>query len=424
MSIGFLDALQENDKKGLFLSDDDFCNYSTGILPFDYANGFYRKIYDDKENPLKYRLKPVTGILGGTIISVIGETGSGKTTFADQIGYSIIRRFHNGLMQHVDAEKTATKERILQLAQAEPREKRILLNKNHTTTDDILEVVDRICNTKERFGKDMKYEVPELHADGTAGLVWVPSVLIIDSLASFTSAEKNISDMGTNMDGARDAKALSTFLNNILDRLWQYNITLICTNHIRPKINMPMQGSGPRGMMMLNNNVECLPRGQVSQYYSHTCIRINSTKGNMCTIGEDGYNGFKSNFILAKSKSNFIGSTFRVAFDADYGFDPYYTLYYFAEDQNLIEGRNPYLRFKGHDNMKFNRKDFRNRFLDDEAFQAMVMTEIYPYLEAMLGSKDSSANERIPYGQVFDNIIPELEKANIDPSTIVTEDAA
>ena len=36
------DDLRANDTKGLFVSNDNFVNYSTGLLPLDYANGFWK----------------------------------------------------------------------------------------------------------------------------------------------------------------------------------------------------------------------------------------------------------------------------------------------------------------------------------------------------------------------------------------------
>ena len=78
--MSFMQELDAGDKKGLFRSNDTFVNYSTGILPLDYANGFWLTV-DDGYGGLKK--VPVTGIIGGTFVSVIGPTGSGKSTFAD-----------------------------------------------------------------------------------------------------------------------------------------------------------------------------------------------------------------------------------------------------------------------------------------------------------------------------------------------------
>ena len=40
--MGLLAELDSKDKKGLFRDDDTIISYSTGILPFDYANGYWQ----------------------------------------------------------------------------------------------------------------------------------------------------------------------------------------------------------------------------------------------------------------------------------------------------------------------------------------------------------------------------------------------
>ncbi len=48
--------------------------------------------------------------------------------------------------------------------------------------------------------------------------------------------------------------------------------------------------------------------------------------------------------------------------------------------------------------MKFNRKDFRYKFLGEKTFRDEVMTILKPHLEFLLGSKEISAEERVRYG--------------------------
>lgn len=402
MAVGFYDMLRENDKKGLFSSDDTFVPYSSGLLPLDFANGFYRRLLVDADKD-EWEQVPVVGILGGTFILVIGETGSGKTTFADQLGYSIIRKFQDGLLEHVDAEKTQLKDRLIQLCQADPNEYRIILNKKHTTTDDVIEQINKICDLKQSLGDQMKYTLKGAGMKGEDVKAYIPTVIIIDSLPSFFSKDHSVEDMGSNLDGARGAKDLSTFLNNVLDRCWEYNITIIGINHIRPKLTTDPYAQPPRGMMMLNSKTESLPRGSVSQYYAHTCIRIKANRSNMTTVADDGYRGFESTFSLAKTKTNFIGTSFSVAFVADHGFDEIWTLYLFARDNGLLLGRNPHIYVSGMEDTKFNRKDFKNLFTSNKDFRNRFMPVIIPYLEALLGSKESSEEERIEYGSIFDD---------------------
>ena len=124
--MSLMAELDAGDKKGLFKSNDTFVNYSTGILPLDYANGFWFTI-DDVDG---YRRVPVTGIIGGTFVSVIGSTGSGKSTFADQMGFNIIKPFEDGMLFHIDCEQTNLKERMVQITGTDPRDDRLRLKKD------------------------------------------------------------------------------------------------------------------------------------------------------------------------------------------------------------------------------------------------------------------------------------------------------
>lgn len=402
-----IDELQKNDKKGLFTSNDNYVNYLTGITPLDYAMGFWQKV-TQPDNSFKF--VPILGVIGGTLITLIGATQSGKTTFAEQLAYNIIRRFESGLMAHIDAEKTALKQRLIQLAGAQTTEKRIILVKDHTSIEDVQDMFGQVCEMKETHKKELQYEVIDKSFSGEPFMAYVPTVFIIDSLPSFNSKENDVDSLGTNMDGARGAKDVSRFFSNILDRMWKYNITFIVTNHIRPKIDTSggFSGQPPRQVMMLNQKTEQLPRGSVCQFYSHTFIRINSNRGDMYDPAEYGFRGVKSTFMLAKSKTNFLGTSFPVCFNEKIGFDPIFTLFENAKDMGLLMGRNPYLYLEGMEDMKFSRKDFRDKYIRDEEFRVRFTTTMIPYFESMLGAKESTVEERelsMQYGEIMDDII-------------------
>lgn len=73
--MSFWKEVEETDKKGIFKSDDGMVSYPTGITVLDYANGFWNESVDENGNKIQV---PVTGIQGGSMISIISETGGGK----------------------------------------------------------------------------------------------------------------------------------------------------------------------------------------------------------------------------------------------------------------------------------------------------------------------------------------------------------
>ena len=149
--------------------------------------------------------------------------------------------------------------------------------------------------------------------------------------------------------------------------------------------------------MMLKPS-EQVNRGFAAQYYSQNYFRIDAIKSNMYKPEDVGFQGFKASIQIAKTKTAFIGSTVDTCFNGEIGFDPVFTMFEYAKSIGLIEGRNPFLYLHGLSEFKFSRKDFRNKFLGERVFREAFMATITPYLEAMLGSKELSAQDKVRYG--------------------------
>lgn len=413
--MSLLAELDAGDKKGLFKSNDTFVNYSTGLLPLDYANGFWLTI-DDGDG---YRRVPVTGIIGGTFVSVIGSTGSGKSTFADQMGFNIIKPFEDGILFHIDAEQTNLKERMVQVTGTDPRDDRLRLKKDFVHIEAVMDMFNKICAIKESSGNAYKYEVEDRTFDGKKFLAYVPTVFVIDSLPRFNSEDNRTEDdLGSNMDGARAAKDIERFFNNCLGRMMKYNITIITINHIRPKVIADPYNQPPKGLMMLKPN-ETVSRGYAAQFYSQNYFRVESIKSNMYKIEDVGFQGFKSSIQIAKTKTAFVGSTIDACFNGEIGFDPVYTMLEFAKAIGIIEGRNPFLYLSGAPAFKFSRKDFRSKFLGEKQFRDVFMGIITPHLEALLGSKELTEHDKVQYG---DFMKANEEQMKSDDIAVISEE--
>lgn len=407
--MSLMQELDAGDKKGLFTSNDAFVNYSTGILPLDYANGFWLTVDNGDGTTRKV---PVTGIIGGTFVSVIGPTGSGKSTFADQLGFSIIKPFEDGMLFHIDNELTNLKERMVQITGTDPRDDRLRLKKDHIYIEDVMDMFNKICDIKEKSGNMYKYEVEDRTFDGKKFLAYVPTVFVIDSLPSFNSRDNRTDqDLGSNMDAARAAKDVARFYTNCLGRMMKYNITIITINHIVPKVIADPYNQPPKGLMMLKPS-EQVNRGFAAQYYSQNYFRIDSMKSNMYKYEDVGFQGYKATIQIAKTKTAFIGSTIDVCFNGDLGFDPIFSLYEYAKSIGIIEGRNPFLYLTGLSDFKFSRKEFRHKFLGEKAFRDAFMGGLTPHLEALLGSKDITEQEKVQYGDLMQANEEEMKKAD------------
>ena len=393
--MGLIESLQSGDKKGLFKSNDDFVNYSTGLLPLDYANGFWMTQVDKDTGEIIRT--PIPGVLGGKLILLFGTTGSGKTTLATQIAYRIIKPFQDGIFMLVDCEQTALKERICSITNNDQDDPRIILNVDNTSIEDVLEIINNICDAKEAGGKEFMYEIKSRTYHQKSVWAYVPTVIVIDSLRQFNPKNKDVVTLGNNMDNAREAQSIARFLDNVINRINKYNITIIYTNHIQPKIEANPYAAPPRGLM-LSPQTETLPRGTRPLFLAHTAIRANSIKSNMYTKEDVGFDGFVVNLMLAKSKTNFIGATLNVAFNGAKGFDPIYTMFEFAKQCGIVMGKNPNLYIQGMDDMKFSRKNFAKKMMDNPEFNKRFMQTMQPDLEALLGAKEVTEDDKVQYG--------------------------
>ena len=378
--MGFLEELKANDKKGLFRSDDNTISFPTGFHALDYANGYYQTVKIDGV----YRHIRRLGIPPG-FTTIIGSSGVGKSTFCIGAGWNIVKRFENGQFIYVDCEKTMTKQRIIEVSGANPEDPRITLMKERTAIEDVLELLDEICERKDANKNEIQIKIENQSLDGKPYKIYPPTVVVIDSLPSFNSRDYDDTSLGSNVDGMRGAKDVSRFFTNCLDNATKYNIVFLVVNHIRPKAEMNPYAQPPKGLMMLGQ-AEQLPRGAVAQYYSTTYFRINAKRSDAYTIEDNGFTGFKCIVQLAKTKSNVVGTSFPIAFTGD-GFDPYYSIYEFANGIGLIKGRNPYLYFDGLEELKFNRKDFVPRMKYEDGFGPRVMEVMRPYFDMLLGEK-------------------------------------
>ena len=423
--MSLITELKLKDKHGLFTSSDYFVNYQTGIPPIDFANGF---IYERADG----QRIPITGVLGGTFITIIGISGSGKTTLGDQIAYNIIRPFENGLMIHFDVEKTALKNRILEITGAQRDDPRIILQKDNVSIEDVMDALDVICEEKERGGNEYKYELDNnvfVNPDGSPQKVkvYVPTVFIIDSLPAFNSKNRKEEELEGQMSGGREASQISQFYTKCLNKMSKYNVTIIAINHIKSKVEVnQFQQSLPQLMMLKQG--ESLPRGTAPIYYAQNIFRCNATKGNIYTLEDNGYEGFKCSVQIAKTKTSFIGATVDVCFNKDIGFDPVCSLLEFGYQAGIIEGRNPNLYFKDAQQFKFSRKNFRQKFIENEEFRNGVANAIMPYLTLLIGSKTLTQREKdryVPLGALLaekDGKIIQIEGTSESDSADVDEE--
>ena len=398
-----LDVLRKNDKKGLFDNSYPFASYTSGFIGLDFLNAQvipWKDKNGEKHNTI------VKGLIGGRFITIVGYSGTGKTTLADQIGWSICndypigdeeaeRKFkENALLIHIDVEKTALRQRILEITGADEEEDghRIILNPNNAYIEDVFAMIESICDAKEAGGDEYKYYIDgKMFGSDKPIAMYVPTVFIIDSLKVFTSNSVNDTELEGQMSTNREVQQIAQFYNKCLSRMTKYNITIIATNHITTKIKINMYEPDKPQLMLLKDG-EYLPRGQAPIYLASYLFRLNSSgaKTNMYTMEEHGFSGHRTVLQVTKTKTNYIGGKITLAFNSATGYDPVYTMYEFAVDNGLVEGRNPYLYIKGVEAYKFSRKNFREKYINEPEFQKAVWEALLPYYEKLITTMNNT----------------------------------
>lgn len=356
------DLLVKNDKKGLFHTSTASLGMPTGFLPLDYRNGYKIKVFgaDDKVIQQYNNL----GIFGGTFSTIIGKTGTAKTTLAAQMAANISRycekRF--GLpaeIYHLDAEQASNITRIKNITGYSITElkQRYHLNQDSTYIEDIYEMARAIVNLKEAYKDHFMVNTGFLDEFGDPIRMYIPTIMIIDSLPSISTKEGEKSEeLQTGTYANRIAKAISRFYKQMMPIVKKYNFIVFVINHINKKIEIGGMPTSPQTMYLKMD--ETIPCGFAPLYYAHNIFKI--VVDGKLKEEKDGIDGFRARVELLKSRSNKAGKSCHLIYNQETGFDPFLSLYDYLNEEGLIEGRNPYRYVKGFEDVKFDDRKFRD----------------------------------------------------------------
>ena len=312
-------------------------SYSTGFSTFDYRNGYLVGVEDEKGNIIdRY---PQLGIGNGNIVTIVGDTQTGKSTFFVQAAYNIVKPFKSGFVRHYDLEKTFNLTRLKNLLgiSREEYNTKYSIEQNMTYMEDVLEDIMEIAHEKIDNRKDYEYDTGKLDDFGEPIIMLEPTVILIDSLPILITKDKADVMEGIT-SGGRNAIKISEFYSKITPFANAANIIFFFVNHLKdiPQLNAFSAKKPSIPYMKANKNI---PGGKTAQLLSHTiCYFEVIDKYN---FEENGFDGFCDRVSFWKTRSNKAGKSCQLVFNQETGFDPVLSLYEFAKENNLIEGRNP-----------------------------------------------------------------------------------
>ena len=391
-----LTRLREKDKNGLFKPTQTSICYPTGFISFDYRNGYLVEVRDLKEVLIKSY--PAIGIVGGTFITVAGKPGTAKTTWAIQAASNIVKPFvDNAFVQHYDLEQALNYTRIknVNLMTQQELDDKYILKQEKNYIEDIFKAIMLIGFEKETNKVDYTYDTGWVDEFNRPIKAYVPTVVIIDSIPLISSKEAfKDKEMEGGTYANRVAKAIAQLYKGLMPIIKTYNITVIAINHITSKIEISafIKTQPQLLYMKLDQN---LPGGHAPLFLANTLLNFTALGSEKFKQDEHGFDGFPVRCDFLKSRTNKAGQFATLIYNQVTGFDSILSQLRFAEDNNLISGRNPYRYINGFKDLKFDSRKFKKEFNKNEKLRFALFESTIPILEKQLSHVDPDVEDEV-----------------------------
>lgn len=363
--------------------------YPTGFLTFDFLNGTIVHVQDpDPEKRYSYYS---IGISDGSVVYVIGRSGSGKTSLVYQMAANIIRPFKTSAIFADDIEGGITDTRLEYLTgfRGEELRQRVLIRNTAITSETFYERMKMVYDLKMNNRTEFIYDTGVHDSRGERIYKLEPTAYILDSLAMLTPekfAEED--ELSGQMATTASAKQNAMVFRRIIPMLKAANIILFVINHINQKVDInPMQPT--KNQVSYLKKGESLPGGNTPIYVANVMIRVDNISKLKETEGL-GVAGEIVEITLVKSRINSAGRSIKLVFDRTTGFDSTLSLYYFMKERGKIGGAGAYLYINNHSEFKFSQKNLKQMLSNNMEFKQIFLQECRIALEEFLQEPDNT----------------------------------
>lgn len=372
--------------------------YSTGFLAIDFLNGCTVHV-DSKERNFSYTS---AGIVDGTCNTIIGRSGSGKSSLLMQICGNIIRPFAEKDMPVMlcidDLENSlpqVRKEFLLGLDQ-DQLDKYVDMRNTGITTENLFDRIKTIHDLKIQNKKEYTYDTGCFDTYGNRIFKYIPTVYVVDSLPLLMPEDlSNDTELGGGMDSSSMAKQNTMLFKKIAQLCKEANIIFFTINHILEEINM---GFMPKAAQISGlKQGERLPGGRAALYLANNMFRVDDTN----TLKEsDGYgiNGSIIQLTIIKSRTNCTKRSVPLIFNKTEGrFDEILSLFHLLKQEGCFSGAGAYLYLEDCPDIKFGMKNFKEIFMSNPDIQKAFAKEVKNILSTYLADtrRMSSDNSSI-----------------------------
>lgn len=393
-----INALRENAPKGenYFDCNASVISYKTGNPILDYYLGYKVRVFDGDNNIVDEY--PSIGITAGCFVTVIGKPSTAKTTMVEAIAANIVRPFENGSVIHFDLEQSANYSRIqaiTKLRMKDMEDGKYILRQEMNTISDIKKTIIRIYREKTTNPDKYQYNTGKKDEFGNDIILYVPTVIIIDSIATL-STELNedskkdyvkIEEVSSQTDRMRLTGEISRFYTESLPYIRTANITVFAINQIKTNSSIGIIKS-PAEILYLDQD-ETMPGGKAPQFYAHILWKNKAIGSEKYTLEEHGFDGFGIEVKIIKSRVSQAGQNIFVIYDKVRGIDSLRTSLAYAKDVGLLAGNKNKMYFIDDKDMSFSMVHCHDDFKARPELYKKLYSSIIPILETRLSAIDA-----------------------------------
>lgn len=359
--------------------------YSTGFLAIDYLNGTVVHV-NGNDKHFSYNS---CGIVDGSTNTVIGRSGSGKSTILMQISGNIVRPFiEKGMPTALfidDIEGSlpyARKEFLLGLTEEQIQDYCSIRNSG-ITAENLYKRIKAIADEKINNPKDYEYDTGYYDIHGERIFKMIPTVYVVDSLPMLMPenlAEED--DLAGSMAASSIAKTNTMIFKQISQICKKANIIFFTINHILEEIQM---GFIPKAAQISGlKQGERLPGGRAAIYLANNMLRVDDTN----TLKKDkdyGIDGSIISMTLVKSRTNATKRSIPLIFNKTEGrFDEILSLFHLLKTEGRFSGAGAYQFLDDCPDVKFSQRTFKDVLAGSPELQEAFAKECYTILSTYL----------------------------------------
>ena len=357
-------------------------SYPTGFLPLDLITGYVQEINGQYHFEL--------GISDGSINTLIGNSGTGKTSLLVSIACSIIKPFKTSAIFFEQAEVGTNIQRIRNLSGITDENGfigKFVVRDAGISIESIYRRVLTIYSIKTQNSEKYQYDTGLTDMHGKKIYKYEPTIIVIDSVKMVQSEAKMVDDKGniendkiTNMDGATEARDISIYYKKMVPMCRVANIIIIMVNHITK--NIPTGPTPVKNEFPWLRQNEHLGSANMLNYLSNLMLRLDTIAKLAPDDSKNSY-GIDGSIVSVDAVKSRTGKTGRskcaLVFDQSIGFDKDLSMLLLLKTKNLIEGSGAYLKLPNCD-IKFSMKNFKKILYENAEFRNAFNLFSYNYI--------------------------------------------